>query len=57
MYVYWQNELVDSGPFMGTYDYVAPQGILDLLPHALDDVITHKKNSKYVPNLTRTYCK
>ena len=57
MYVYWQNEHVGSGPFMGTYDYVALQSGLDILPHMLDDVVTHKKNSKYAAGLTRTYCR
>ena len=52
-----KDELVDSGPFMGTYDYTRPPNDSISLPHVFDDVVTHKKNSKYAPNLTRVYCK
>ena len=50
-----EGKLVDEGPFMGTYDYVAPD--IDLLSHAVEDVVTHKKNPNYAPDLTQVYCR
>jgi hypothetical protein len=54
------GNLVDSGPYMGTYDYNSPYGDngypdLGLPGHTIFDVITHEVDSEYTPNLTEQY--
>ncbi|MCP4493998.1 MAG: RHS repeat-associated core domain-containing protein [Gammaproteobacteria bacterium] len=59
--VYDSNgNLVDSGQFMGTYDYFSPYGDdgnpdFGLPGHVIVDVITHEADPNYTPGLTETY--
>ena len=53
--------LIDSGPFMGTYDFNSPlskngsHSAPGLVGHFFKDVIPHRENSNYTPNLTTQY--
>jgi RHS repeat-associated protein len=47
------GELIDSGKWMGTYDY-EPSGTLG---HVISDVNPHKINPNYASGKTRTYCR
>ena len=56
------GNLVDSGPFQGTYDYAAPYGkdgidYLNVPLHFIKDVLPHFFDPNYTPNQTTIICR
>jgi hypothetical protein len=52
---YFNGRLLDSGQYMGTYDYVSPNNYGNLPFHVDNDVIPHLENPNYDPFLTEQY--
>ena len=49
------GELIDSGPHLGTFDFVSPQLLYRVPGHILFDVLPGLYDSAYTPNLTTRY--
>jgi hypothetical protein len=52
------GDLVTSGPYRGTYDYVTPDNLIDALRHYTEDVMPHERwpNKYEDPDQTEIYC-
>ena len=52
---YFNGYLLDSGPYMGTYDYMSPDSPWTVPGHYDHDVAPHNENPHYEPFLTEQY--